>query len=110
MFGTTDAELRGTVFNRHVHTGDLERIAHEWQKLFVAPWTTEFEHRSWTNKGKRWLDWVLKALRDEKGEIFEIVGIGRDVTRRRNTEEKTRQTLSELAHSGSAPGFFSGRH
>ncbi len=72
----------------------------EWGKLFPEPWMAQFEHRAMTATGERWLGWALKALRDDSGEIIEIVGVGRDVTDRRKAEEQARQNLHTLAHAG----------
>ena len=60
----------------------------------------QFEHRALTATGTRWLGWALRALRDDLGDVIEIVGVGRDVTARRNAEEQARQNLQTLAHAG----------
>ena len=100
MFSCSESDLQGSSFHQQVHTSDRERIEFEWKKLSVAPWSTEFEHRVVVATGERWLGWSLKALRDDSGEVIEIVGVGRDVTDRRKAEEQARQHLHTLAHAG----------
>lgn len=100
MFSRSEAELRNTVFHEHIHVYDLERVKSDWQKLFAKPWVTQFEHRAVTQTGNRWLGWALKAQRDDGGHVFEIVGVGRDVTARRIADEQARVSLNTLAHAG----------
>jgi PAS domain S-box-containing protein len=100
MFSQSEPELLGTNFNELIHAGDLERVENDWQKLFSNPWTSQFEHRVLTAMGTRWLGWALKALRNDAGDTVEIIGVGRDVTSRRNAEEQARQNLNTLAHAG----------
>jgi len=100
MFSRSESELQGSSFHQQVHASDRERIEFEWKKLSVAPWSAEFEHRVVVATGERWLGWALKALRDDSGEVIEIVGVGRDVTDRRKAEEQARQHLHTLAHAG----------
>ena len=96
----SETELRGTMFNQQVHNRDLDRVNVAWQGLFTDPWTSQFEHRAVTEKGHRWLGWALKSLRDDKENVVEIVGVGRDVTDRHNNEEQARVELNTLAHAG----------
>ena len=100
MFSRSEVELIGTSFHEQIHPGDLERVEREWAKLFSDPWVAQFEHRTLIQTGGRWLGWSLTALRDDLGEVIEIVGVGRDVTARRNAEEQARQNLRTLAHAG----------
>jgi PAS domain S-box-containing protein len=100
MFSRSESDLQGSSFHQQVHASDRERIEFEWQKLNVAPWIAQLEHRVVVATGERWLGWALKALRDDSGEVIEIVGVGRDVTDRRKAEEQARQHLHTLAHAG----------
>jgi PAS domain S-box-containing protein len=100
MFSCSESDLQGSSFHQQIQASDRERVELEWQKLSVAPWTVQFEHRVMVAAGERWLGWVLKALRDKTGEVIEIVGVGRDVTDRRKAEEQARQHLHTLAHVG----------
>ncbi len=100
MFSRSESDLLNTEFHERVHAGDAKRVAREWRKLSAEPWVAQFEHRATTSTGERWLGWALKAIRDECGDVIEIVGVGRDVTARRQAEEEARQNLHTLAHAG----------
>ncbi len=100
LFSRSEHDLQGSKFREQIHASDRVRVGREWTKLFTEPWMAKFEHRVKTATGERWLGWALKALRDESGEINEIVGVGRDVTDRRHAEEQARQNLHTLAHAG----------
>jgi PAS domain S-box-containing protein len=99
-FSRSEQDLLGSSFREQIHSGDFEQVAHDWKKLFVAPWVAQFEHRALTNTGECWLAWALRAVRNDDGDIVEIVGVGRDVTARRQAEEDARQNLHTLAHAG----------
>lgn len=64
---------------------DLEAVR---QLTPTAPVTVN-EHRSPDSSGRiRWVQWTDKALFYEDGSIREIVAIGRDVTERREAEQR----------------------
>ena len=100
MFCPDGSDLQGCLFFDQVYSDDIERVRLEWNKLFVKPWITQFEHRAISDSGERWLGWALKSLRDSQGEIIEIVGVGRDITERRKAEEQSRHNLQTMAHAG----------
>ncbi|MBT8079136.1 MAG: AAA family ATPase [Gammaproteobacteria bacterium] len=100
MFSCGEESLQDRTFDERILAGDRERVGKEWRKLFDDPWTAEFEHRATTAEGERWLGWALKAVLDESGDVVEIVGVGRDVTKRRYAEEEARRNLHTLAHAG----------
>ena len=100
MFSRGESDLLGLPFHEQVHPGDADQVARNWKKLFVAPWVVQFEHRAITENGECWLAWALRAVRSDDGDIIEIVGVGRDVTARRQAEEDARKNLHTLAHAG----------
>ena len=92
MFGKTEEELLGKVFLPLVHKDDREPTARAMETLYQPPHTAYIEQRAMTRDGWRWLAWVDTAVVGPKGDVKEIIGVGRDVTSRKKTEEK-------LAHS-----------
>jgi PAS domain S-box-containing protein len=44
------------------------------------------------NGDRKWLAWSNKAIRDQNGQLIEILSVGTDITRGRQTEENLRQT------------------
>lgn len=99
-FSLTEEGLLDTVFHARVHPSDRVRVEQEWAKLHSDPWVAQFEHRARCASGECWLGWALRAVRDEHGDVVEIVGVGRDVTARRQAEDQARKNLYTLAHAG----------
>lgn len=65
----------------------------------------EYEHEVISDDGtKRWMEWIDVPLRGDDGSICEFQSMGRDITLRRNAEQKEResheslQALYEAAH------------
>jgi PAS domain S-box-containing protein len=48
---------------------------------------------------KRWLDTTKLPLRDEKGQITGLVGVGRDVTERKKAETERERLITELQNA-----------
>ncbi len=49
--------------------------------------------------GQRWLDTQLVPLRNEAGEVSAVMGVSRDITERKQAEEKLNKLLDDLARS-----------
>jgi len=95
-FGLKEHELIGKTFMPLVHPDDKEITAREMEKLFVPPHRCYVEQRAMTASGWRWLAWADSAILDEKGEVTEIIGVGRDITDRKKAEESLREREEHL--------------
>ncbi len=91
-FGKTEAELLGQQFLPLVHTDDRAATAAGMQKLHRPPHEIYIEQRALTRDGWRWLAWSDRAVLGPDGEVAAIVGVGRDITERRELEEQLRQS------------------
>ncbi|HYD40939.1 MAG TPA: MASE1 domain-containing protein [Anaeromyxobacter sp.] len=89
-FGKTEAELLGTNFMPLVHEEDRELTARAMEALHRPPYSAYVEQRALTAQGWRWLAWADTAVRDATGAVIAIVGVGRDVTERRQIEDRLR--------------------
>ncbi len=58
--------------------------------LFRTPYRVYLEQRAMTRDGWRWLGWMDTAVRGEDGEAGSIIGVGRDITKRKQAEERLR--------------------
>jgi len=87
LFGKSDDELLGKTFMPLVHEDDRESTARAMEKLYQPPHTAYMEQRAMTADGWRWLGWMDTALLDNKGNVTAIIGVGRDITKRRQAEE-----------------------
>jgi PAS domain S-box-containing protein len=91
-FGKSEAELFGKHFMPLVHEEDRESTARAMEALYRPPHHAYMEQRALTIAGWRWLSWVDTAVLDAAGKVVAIVGVGRDVTERRQIEDRLRQS------------------
>ncbi|MFA6232930.1 MAG: PAS domain S-box protein [Bacteroidota bacterium] len=103
MFGKTEDELLQQTFFPMVHEDDRLTTLEAMKTLFEPPYTSYMEQRALTRDGWRWLGWQDTAVLNEKGEVVEIIGVGRDVTERRmaeraliESEKRLRTVISNL--------------
>lgn len=86
LFGKTEEELLGSSFTPLVHKDDREHTAKAMEALFQPPYTAYMEQRAMTKDGWRWLGWMDTAVFDEAGNITAVIGVGRDITERKQIE------------------------
>ena len=106
LFGKTEEELVGSSFMPLVHAEDRERTARAMDQLLHKPHIVYIEQRAMTIKGWRWLGWIDTALIDSTGQVYSVIGAGRDITDRKQAElnlEESRRQLSTLM--GNLPGM-----
>ncbi len=98
LFGKTESELLGHSFMPLVHPDDQASTDQAMQKLFEPPHTCQLIQRAETTKGWRWLEWQDSAQLNEKGEVVCIIGVGRDITERRQAEEAIKRERFHFEH------------
>ncbi len=91
-FDKTEEELLGQEFMPMVHEDDREPTAEAMTNLYRPPHTCYIEQRAMTSEGWRWIAWSDSAILDENGEVCEIIGVGRDITHRKELEEQLFQS------------------
>jgi two-component system cell cycle sensor histidine kinase/response regulator CckA len=92
LFGKTEAELLGNTFMPLVHEDDRLPTARAMEALHRPPFAAAIEQRAMTVHGWRWIAWADTAVRDASGTVVAIVGVGRDVTERREVEDRLRRS------------------
>ncbi|MFZ5597463.1 MAG: PAS domain S-box protein [Bacillota bacterium] len=75
----------GDSFMRKVSSLSLKKPVMMVESRVVAP-----------NGEIRWQNWTTRAIFNDLGKFLEFQSVGRDVTERKNTEERLRQKASEL--------------
>jgi PAS domain S-box-containing protein len=98
-FGVREQDCIGTSF--------LPLVSPEYRATIVgqtaaltpeAPEYTD-EHVSLVVGGRRWQQWTNRGIFDATGRLVEVLSTGRDVTERREAEEKLRQSQLHLVAS-----------
>ena len=90
LFGLTEEACIGTSFLPLVapehHDTIRERLA------ALTPEHPEFteEHVSYSPAGTQWQQWTTRGIFDESGRLVEMLSTGRDITERKEAEEKLR--------------------
>lgn len=95
VFGKTENELLGNIFLPLVHEDDREPTLEAMRAIYMKPFKCYVEQRALTAKGWRWFGWADKAVVNEEGKITEIIGVGRDITERKEYESKIKE-LNEM--------------
>ncbi len=96
MFGKTEEELLGEKFMPLVHEDDRDHTTKAMENLFHAPYTCYVEQRAITKDGWRWLAWADKAVLGKNGEVTAIVGVGRDISEKKASEDKQIELQKQL--------------
>ncbi len=112
LFGKSEKELLGLSFRTLIHPLDYDISLKEFENLNIYPHTAFIEHRIITPDGLKWLAWSFKSVKNQDNSIDYFIGVGRDVTNRKQAEfaleEKKQQSellakiafrLSELGKS-----------
>lgn len=98
-FGKSQEELLGNKFLPLVHPDDRESTIKEMEKLYSHPYSCYIEQRALTAKGWRWFNWVDTMVFDESGKMTSIIGVGRDITEKKEAELALKQSQEELKRS-----------
>jgi two-component system, cell cycle sensor histidine kinase and response regulator CckA len=92
LFGKSENELLGQTFLPLVHEEDREITLKEMQKLYRPPHAAYLEQRAMTREGWRWLGWADTSVLDENGNVSAIIGVGRDITDRKQVEKALKES------------------
>ncbi len=102
LFGKTEQDLLGKTFMPLVHEDDREAAEKAMRSLHEPPYKAYVEQRALTIYGWRWLIWTDTAILDGDDNVEAIIGVGRDITKRKENEEllKRQGTALESAANG----------
>ncbi|MCP4703114.1 MAG: PAS domain S-box protein [candidate division Zixibacteria bacterium] len=96
LFGKTEEKLIGNTFMPLVHEDDREITTQEMEKIYHPPYTAYIEQRAKTKDGWRWLGWMETAILDDNDNVISIIGVGRDITKRKKMEKALKKSEADL--------------
>lgn len=94
--GTTQESLLGTKLTNYLAEDDLKRVQERLSEITFNRPILSYEHRMIVDNDVRWTEWTGRKLFDENKEFIGWQAVGRDVTERKQAEEKLKQTNKEL--------------
>lgn len=95
LFNIKELDVIGKQYAYAVHDEDYDRADIALEQLMSYPYTCHFEHRAWTNFGWRWLEWSKRAIVDENNNITQIIGVGRDITKKKRMESAIQKSEND---------------
>ncbi|MBZ0242129.1 MAG: PAS domain S-box protein, partial [Bacteroidales bacterium] len=98
LFGKTEKELLGSSFTPLIHEEDRQPTLDAMEQLKHPPHTAYIEQRVATPIGYRWLAWADKAVVDKNGQLEAIIGVGRDISERKNAEIDRERSEERYRH------------
>lgn len=114
--GKRREELLGQSFLPYVYPDDHVLTINAMKALSKPPYRMRMEQRIFTPGGVCWFAWEDYAVRNEHGAILEIQAVGRDITDRkqieqkvRNAQEDERKRIARELHDGVAQLLVSAR-
>ncbi|MEG4007480.1 response regulator [Microcoleus sp. Pol11C1] len=98
LLGYEPSELLGRVPNDYFHPDDLETIAKAHWKVLALPVTYTVSYRIRRKDGKYiWFETTGRTISDpQTGEVQEIIGISRDISVRKQTEQELRESEAAI--------------
>jgi PAS domain S-box-containing protein len=99
LFGKTQEELLHKAFLPFVHPDDQEPTREAMKDLYQRPYKCFFEQRAMTASGWRWIAWSDTAVLNNDNEVVEIIGVGRDITEQKRSDEEWRILMRQVIDS-----------
>ncbi|MBO6635228.1 MAG: PAS domain S-box protein, partial [Parvibaculum sp.] len=105
-FGRDRTEVIGHPFVPELPEGQRPRMLASFAGLATPPYRIRYDERTLTARGARWIAWEEFAIRDDDGKLIEIQAVGRDVTDRKETEERLAEALQQAKDANRAKSLF----
>ncbi|MCB2183565.1 MAG: PAS domain S-box protein [Desulfobulbaceae bacterium] len=95
-FGKNKSELIGKKFTQRIYPEDLDKVQKHFASLSPENPIATHEHRAVANGRVRWQQWTNRGVFDEHGKLIEMQDVGRDITERKEAEEKVKEMRAKL--------------
>jgi diguanylate cyclase (GGDEF)-like protein/PAS domain S-box-containing protein len=96
-FGKQAHELIGGSYLTLVHETERQHAAARVDDLAKPPHRCYLEQRLSTQSGWRWFGWSYTGVLDANGQLTSIVGVGREISSRKQTEKILAEVNERLA-------------
>ncbi len=98
LLGYEPSELIGRLPNYYFHPDDLETVAKAHSKVLALPITYTVSYRiRCKDDNYIWFETTSRTIRDpETGSVQEIIGVSRDISVRKQTEEELRESEAAI--------------
>ena len=97
FLGKTEHELIGNIWHSIVFADDIERVTEALASLSSANPVLTIENRVCSGDGHvYWMEFTNRGRFDDAGRLQEIQSVGRDISERRQAEEKREQLTRQL--------------
>jgi PAS domain S-box-containing protein len=94
LLGQSESEVIGTPFGGEIVAEDRGHVFRAIQSLTMQDPGTSIACRVQSNDDQpHWMQWVFRALFDERGELKEYQAVGRDITQLKSTEVSLTKSL-----------------
>ncbi|MDM8567791.1 response regulator [Candidatus Halobeggiatoa sp. HSG11] len=106
-FGKTEAELIGHHLTPFSFDDLQDVLIQIMEELTQENPVTETENSTISPSGEeRWQHWIVRAMFNKKGDLFEYQAVGRDITERRHTEKELRRAKEDAEAATRAKSEF----
>lgn len=105
-FGLARTDVIGRPFLPERPEGEPPRMLASFAGLAMPPYRIRYDERAVTVRGPRWFAWEEFAIRDEDGKLIEIQAVARDVTDRKEAEERLAEALAQAKDANRAKSLF----
>ena len=96
----------GKIFVPPLPEGDTPKMLGSFTGLSLPPYRVRYDQRIMTARGPRWFVWEEFAIRDDDGHLSEVQTVGRDITDRKETEERLGDALERAQAANRSKGQF----
>ena len=106
IFGIERDDIIGQPFLPEIPEGEAPRLLGDFAGLALPPYRVRYDQKIVTQQGPLWFSWEEFAIREDQGRLKEIQVVGRDITDRKDTENRLSEALEQAKAASGAKSLF----